>query len=222
MLLQLAIDQPDAFPVARQVADLVDIVEVGTPLLKRFGLAAISTIREIVPDVPVLADTKTVDGGALEAELVFHAGAMFMTMLACAGTATFEAAAVTAEKYGAYVVFDDVAGGLERLDPAAAYSARGRIVAIHAGFDAGRGGDSATAETRAKVASARAGGYGVALAGGIDRTTLPHHVESGPDVIVVGRAVTSAPDPRGAAEWMRSQLPRPGRGWPWEQRSDAS
>ncbi|MEJ2293094.1 MAG: hypothetical protein P8Y05_15470, partial [Deinococcales bacterium] len=60
MLLQLAIDQPDALPVVRQVADLVDIVEVGTPLLKRFGLASISGIRELAPNVPVLVDTEAI------------------------------------------------------------------------------------------------------------------------------------------------------------------
>lgn len=222
MLLQLAIDQPDALPIARQVADLVDIMEVGTPLLKRFGLASISTVREIAPHVPVLADTKTVDGGGLEAEMVFGAGAMFMTVLACAAAATFGAAAAVAEKHGAYLVFDGIAGGMDRLDPTAPYAARGRMLAVHAGFDAREDGQASMAENQAMVASARGRGYGVTLAGGIDRSNLERYVELRPDVIVVGRAITTAPDPRGAAEWMRAQLPRPGHGWPWERRSNGS
>lgn len=222
MLLQLAVDRPDALPVARQVADLIDIMEVGTPLLKRFGLAAISTLREIAPEVPVLADTKTVDGGALEAEMVFNAGAMFLTALACADPATFEAGAAVAEKYGAYLVFDGIAGGLQRLDPRAPYSRRGRMVAVHAGYDARGGADASVADNRGKVAAARGMGYGVALAGGIDRANLSAYVQAAPDVIVVGRGITADPDPRGAAEWMRAQLPEPGRGWPWEQRSTPS
>ncbi|MEJ2289891.1 MAG: orotidine 5'-phosphate decarboxylase [Deinococcales bacterium] len=222
MLLQLAIDQPDALPVVRQVADLVDIVEVGTPLLKRFGLASISGIRELAPNVPVLVDTETVDGGVLEAEMVFHAGATFMTTLACSHMATLDAAAVVAEKYGTYVVFDTLAGGADRLDPAAPYSGRGRIVALHAGFGRREHRHASIAENRVKVASVRARGFGVSFAGGIDPTNLAYHVESGPDVIVVGRAVSTAPDPRGAAEWMRSRLPQPGHGWSWEPRSSAS
>ena len=63
MLLQLALDKPEHFAVLAAVGDLVDIVEVGTPVLKRFGVSAIATARELADQVPVLADTKTVDGG---------------------------------------------------------------------------------------------------------------------------------------------------------------
>ena len=222
MLLQLAIDQPDALAVAREVADVIDIMEVGTPLLKRFGLGAISTVRELAPDTPVLADTKTVDGGALEAEMVFNAGAMFMTALACADLATFDAANTIAQKYGAYVVFDSIAGGADRLDPNAPYSDRGRIVSVHAGFDSRASEQASRNDNHAKLESARARGYDVALAGGIDRENLARYIEAGPDVIVVGRAITAASDPRGAAEWMKSQLPAPGHGWPWEKKSRPS
>ena len=63
MMLQLAIDRPQGLSVIRQVADLVDILEVGTPMLNRFGLAVISTVRELAPGVPILVDAKVVDGG---------------------------------------------------------------------------------------------------------------------------------------------------------------
>ena len=49
-------------------------IEIGTPLLKRFGIGAISTARELCPDTPILADTKTVDAGDLEAEMVSGQG----------------------------------------------------------------------------------------------------------------------------------------------------
>jgi 3-hexulose-6-phosphate synthase len=216
MLLQLAIDHPDALAIARQVADLVDILEVGTPLLKRFGLASIITAREIAPHVPVLADTKTVDGGMLEAEMVFHAGATLMTVLACADPATFDAAWAVAEKHDGFLVFDTIAGGMDRLEPTDPGSARGSMVSIHSGLDMREQSRPSRAEDRTKAASLRARGYGVAFAGGIDTTNLAHYVDLEPDVIVVGRAITAAPDPRGAAEWIRSHLHRPGHGWPWE------
>ena len=56
MLLQLALDRPESLSVVQVVADLVDIIEIGTPFLKRFGLSAISTVRELAPGVPILAD----------------------------------------------------------------------------------------------------------------------------------------------------------------------
>jgi 3-hexulose-6-phosphate synthase len=53
-----------------RLAQYFDIIEVGTPVLKRFGLSAISTALELGGGKPVLADSKTVDGGGLEAEML--------------------------------------------------------------------------------------------------------------------------------------------------------
>ena len=81
MLLQVAIDKAESLGVIAQVRGIADIIEIGTPLLKRFGIGAIATARELCPDTPVLADTKTVDAGDLEAEMVLGAGARLMTVL---------------------------------------------------------------------------------------------------------------------------------------------
>jgi 3-hexulose-6-phosphate synthase len=59
----VAIDKAEHFDVIAQVRGVADIIEIGTPLLKRFGIGAIATARELCPDTPVLADTKTVDAG---------------------------------------------------------------------------------------------------------------------------------------------------------------
>ena len=47
--LQLALDDPDletAVIRARELADLVDIVEVGTPLVIEYGMEAVRRLRE--------------------------------------------------------------------------------------------------------------------------------------------------------------------------------
>ena len=50
------------------VAAGVDWLEAGTPLLLAQGLHAVETLRARFPDVPIVADLKTMDGGYLEAE----------------------------------------------------------------------------------------------------------------------------------------------------------
>ena len=89
---------------------IADIIEIGTPVLKRFGISAITTARELCPDVLVLADTKTVDGGQLEADMVFGAGAAFMTVLSCASTATHQLVGASAKAFGATVVVSTING----------------------------------------------------------------------------------------------------------------
>src|SRR5271170_7016670 len=118
MLLQIALDKPEHLALLPLIRNIADIVEIGTPLLKRFGIGAIATARELCPDTLVLADTKTVDGGRLEAEMVFTAGAAFMTVLSSASGATHKAVGQVATDFGATVVVDTItASGKEELLP---------------------------------------------------------------------------------------------------------
>lgn len=215
MLLQVALDRPEHLAVLPAVAPFVDIVEVGTPLLKRFGVAAIATARELGAGRPVLADTKTVDGGALEAELVLGAGADFLTVLSVASPATHAAVGRVAAEHGATVVVDTITeSGRAVLLPAdvvlpPAYG----YVAVHAPYDMRAAGTPVTSHIDA-VAGLRARGLRVSLAGGIGRPTWDAVVAAGPEIVVVGSAITEATDPVLEAEWMRARLTSPGRGWP--------
>jgi 3-hexulose-6-phosphate synthase len=214
VLLQLAVDTPAGFAVLAQVHDLVDIVEVGTPVLKRFGLGAIATARELAPGVPVLADTKTVDAGDTEARMVFGAGVRFMTVLSCASPATVTAVTEAAREYGGHVVVDtmtersisDLVG--RSYPPGVAY------LSLHSSTDARLAGHDSTKTVIDIAAVARDAGWRFSMAGGIDRGSLPEVVAAQPDVVVVGSAITSADDPRGVTRWMRDQLTHPGHGWP--------
>lgn len=215
MLLQLAIDRPESIRLVPELADLVDIIEVGTPLLKRFGLTAISTLRELAPDIAVLVDTKTVDGGAQEAEMVFNAGAMFLTVLSTAAPATYRAVSDVAVKYGGHIVIDTLIQSDDGIRERPAYPTRFDYVSVHASSDARRAGEETPRDFATTVQQARAKGFRVCLAGGIEADNLASAIEAGPDVLVIGRGITEAPVPRKTTEWIVSNLPERGHGWPW-------
>ena len=42
MLLQIALDKPEHLALLPQIRHIADIVEIGTPLLKRFGIGTIT------------------------------------------------------------------------------------------------------------------------------------------------------------------------------------
>jgi 3-keto-L-gulonate-6-phosphate decarboxylase len=65
-------------------------------------------------------------------------------------------------------------------------------------------------------------GYRVAVAGGIGEGNLAEVVEAGPDVVVVGSAITHADNPREVARWISAHLIDPGRGWPPSMRFTGS
>ena len=71
------------------IAGGVDIVEMGTPLLKTQGVASVvPAFRKRFPSAILLADMKTMDGGGGEARTVFAGGANIVDFLALAGVDT--------------------------------------------------------------------------------------------------------------------------------------
>ncbi|MCW2762899.1 MAG: 3-hexulose-6-phosphate synthase [Marmoricola sp.] len=204
--LQLAIDAPEHLALIPRLATYFDVIEVGTPVLKRFGLSAISTARELSGNKPVLADTKTVDGGAMEAQMVFAAGASMMTVLAHASIATRRDVRRVATERGGEVVLDTILDGdldpttlLDGLDPADVW------LALHAPSDMRAAGEE-NHDHIERVATRRATGFRISLAGGIRRSNLARVLEVAPELIVVGSGVTGAPDPEGEAQWIRQQV----------------
>jgi len=212
MLLQLAIDNPRHFAVVPAVIEFVDIVEVGTPVLKRFGLAGVATLRELAEGRPILADSKTVDGGADEARMLFGAGATFMTVLEVASSATHAAVNRVAGECQGFIMVDSICSA-ELPDRPSQYPDRFAYLTLHTATDVRLAGGSAAASIQ-QARSMRELGYHVALAGGLNRHTLIEAVQAGPDIVVVGSAITTADNPAEVARWMSSQLTDRGRGWP--------
>ena len=66
-----------------------NIVEMGTPLLKNQGVAnVVPAFRRKFPEALLLADMKTMDGGAFEARAVYSGGGNIIDFLALAGVDT--------------------------------------------------------------------------------------------------------------------------------------
>ena len=215
MLLQVAIDKAESLGVIAELRGIADIIEIGTPLLKRFGIGAIMTARDLSPDTPVLADTKTVDAGDLEAEMVLGAGARLMTVLSAASPATHAAAGRVAARFGALVVVDTIteSGKPELLPAGATFPEAFAYVGVHSPTDARVAGDRSRAHIDA-VSEMRRRGFRVALAGGLGPETLDAVLEVEPEIVIIGSAITAADDPRGVAKWIKDRLRNPGRGWP--------
>jgi 3-hexulose-6-phosphate synthase len=199
--LQLAIDAPEHLALIPLLADLFDLIEVGTPVLKRFGLSAITTAKELGRGTHILADTKTADGGALEARMVCEAGASMMTVLAHASPATREVAREVAAEYGADVIFDTILDGAFDPTPLLEGSDAEVWLALHSPSDSRLAGveDSAHID---RISLRQDAGCRVSLAGGIGRANIEQVLQTPPDIIVIGSSVTGAADPLKEAQWL--------------------
>lgn len=221
MLLQLALDTPHADTVRRlldRTAGDVDIIELGTPLLIRYGVDIIAGIRRDHPDKKILADLKIADAGAVEAALAFDAGADIVTVLGTAHPATIREAGERAKRSGGRVMADLIT--VREVDEAVSLARRLDrsgldYLCLHTAFDArrqggtggqggpdGPGGPDDSARTLESIGRVRAvvERAGLAVAGGLDPALIEQLIPHGPDIVVVGGYITGNPDPDRAVQ----------------------
>jgi len=86
----------------------VDWLEAGTPLILAEGLHGVRALREAFPDVPVVADLKTMDGGYLEAEMMAKAGATHVVVMARAHAETIKCVVQAGKDFGVEVMGDNM------------------------------------------------------------------------------------------------------------------
>jgi 3-hexulose-6-phosphate synthase len=204
--LQVAIDlltTEEALALAAKVAPYVDIIELGTPLIKNMGSAVITAMKNAHPNKLVFADLKTADAGELEADIAFTAGADLVTVMGAAGDATIIGAVKAAKAHGKGVVVDTI-GYPDRVRRAQEVSKLGvEFVELHAGLD-----EQWTAGYSIQVLIDEAARVGVpvSVAGGVNIGNVVAVVEAGAKVIVAGAAIYGAEDPAAAAKELREAI----------------
>ena len=123
--VQLSLDLID-LEEALRTADLairagVDWLEAGTPLIIAEGMRGVRELRARFPQVPIVADLKTMDGGWLEAEVMAKAGASMVVVMGQAHEETVELVVKAGHDFGAKVMGDNMAmpdpiAGAKRLE----------------------------------------------------------------------------------------------------------
>ena len=206
MRLQVALDCKDAetaLSIAGMVAQYVDIIEAGTPLIKIEGIGIVSRLKKAHPDKIILADLKTMDVGRFEADFAIAAGADIVTVCGAAADGTIKGAIAGAKAAGKECMVDliNVADKPGRAKQAASWGAD--YVGVHSGIDQQNEGLRPLDDL---VAVRKATDIRVIVAGGIDTETIRDIAIAGPDVVVVGGAITSAEDQTIAARALKEAI----------------
>lgn len=196
MKLQLAIDELNLEQALVQLEDLaeyVDIVEVGTPFVIDAGRESVRQIKAKFPHIEVLCDAKIMDAGAYESELAFDAGAEYVTVLGVTDDLTIKGCVEEAKKQNRQIMVDmicvdDLANRVPVVE-----SLGVDVIAVHTGADqqaAGRTPLEDLAEMKKHVKRVK-----VAVAGGISSHTIYDYLALNPDIVIVGSGILNAEDP---------------------------
>jgi 3-hexulose-6-phosphate synthase len=198
--LQLALDfveLEEALALLEKVQCFVDIIEIGTPTIIRYGVEAVRRVKQSFPQKLVLADLKIMDAGEGEARLAFEAGADLVTVLAVAHDETILGAVRAAAKFRGQIMADLMSAFAPARRAQEVEQLGCNILCVHTATDAPETGGQAfqiVRLLRTQVSKAQ-----IAVAGGIDIRSANGACESGADILVVGGAILKAKDQREAA-----------------------
>lgn len=207
MKLQIAIDLADSstvLDIVDKIYDVIDIVEIGTPMIIKEGMSAVKKVKEKYAQLTVLADTKIVDGGSLECADACEAGADIVTVLAVADRETIKDVAQTAHRYGKKAMADlisveDIAGRAKELKELGV-----DYIAVHTGVDTQKRGKTPLGDLRELVKAVPASMC--AVAGGVKLETLEDYVRESTAIVIAGGALAGAADVRKAVLAMQQKM----------------
>jgi bifunctional enzyme Fae/Hps len=195
--LQISLDNPSLESAKKVIAQLPGsdriIIEVGTPLIKRYGTRVISDLRQVAKDTFMVADLKTLDVGKVEADIAYEDTADAVVAAGLAPPETLDAFVHEAKRLGIYAVIDmlNVEAILEKLRSLKDFP---DIVILHRGIDQESGRTCGLERIKMIRQAFPNKKFLIAVAGGIVPETAKEALEQGADILIVGRYVTQSKD----------------------------
>ncbi|KAA0007581.1 MAG: DUF561 domain-containing protein [Thermoplasmata archaeon] len=206
-ILQVALDLINghrALQIAKEAIEGgADWLEAGTPLIKSEGLEIVRKLKREFPDKTIVADMKTMDTGALEVEIASKAGADVVCILGVADDETIKEAVRASRKYGTKVMVD-VMGVDNKVKRAKELEKLGvDYICVHVGIDEQMRGENPIEITKEIVKNVN---IPVAIAGGLNSETVVDAVNAGASIIIVGGAITKAPNVTEATRMIKKAM----------------
>ncbi|MFD1124663.1 orotidine 5'-phosphate decarboxylase / HUMPS family protein [Lentilactobacillus raoultii] len=200
MKLQVAIDRVTlgyAFNLARQLDDVVDIIEFGTSLVKDYGLVEIGKRRPELTHAQLLLDLKTFDEGPYEFEKGFDAKGDILTVMGAASSDTLQGVYdVTRHRQGEMFI-DLMETTDQKVNQIAGFE--NVIYGIHHSHDATAGFNavSTVEDFHKKFPKIKR----ISVAGGIDLATAKRLADQGiAESVIVGSKIIKTEDPVASAK----------------------
>ena len=206
-VLQVALDVMNLHRAVRMAKEAVrggaQWIEAGTPLIKSEGMQAVRALKKACPGKRIVADMKTLDVGAFEVELAAKAGASVVIIMGISDDDTIRESVRAGKKYGCEIMVDMLgcpnkarrAKQLEKLGV--------DYLCVHVGIDEQMAGGTPFGTVKDVHA---ASSLPVAAAGGINSETAVKALKSGASIVIVGGALSKAPDVAKAAQAIKKAM----------------
>lgn len=188
MKIQLAIDRVSiekAIEIIEETTCYVDIIEVGTSLIKDFGLESIRQIKQKFPNNIILADIKTIDEAAYEFEAAYRAGADIATVMGVSSLETIKICKKVANEYGKDYMIDLIETSQEKQQALKEF--KDAILCVHLPSDKdGKGLESLIDSTIIELRDFPR----LAVAGGVKISNIKTIKDANFQIAIIGGAIT--------------------------------
>ncbi|MFP3887104.1 orotidine 5'-phosphate decarboxylase [Priestia filamentosa] len=206
MKIQLALDRltiQEAINIAKKAEAFIDWIEVGTSLIKEFGMESIYEIKNAFPHKSVVADIKTIDNAKYEFEICYQAGADIATVMGVSPQATLHTCYDVTQKWDKMMMIDLLNTAQETQQKLAIYNKA--VFCHHLSKDEQEiEGKSTPSYTNLRAPFFE--GSKVAVAGGVNLETMSSLSLLTPDVIIIGSSITKAKDIEKAAAAFKNKI----------------
>lgn len=196
--LQIALDVPSMERTKTIIGSLPEsdrlILEVGTPLLKKYGVKVVRDLREVAKDYFIIADLKTLDVGKVEVDLAFEETADAVVCAGLAAPETINEFVHEAQRLGIYAILDlmNVENPVVKLKSLKNFP---DVVIMHRPIDVETAGKQhAWSRIKEIKQTFKEKKFLVAVAGGITPFNVEEALSFGADIIIVGRYITQSRD----------------------------
>lgn len=205
MKIQLALDRltiEEAIHLGKLTEEYVDWIEVGTSLIKEFGVDSIKRINEAFPNKTVVADVKTIDNARYEFEMCFNAGADVATVMGVSPLVTVEMCMQIANQFNRIVMIDLLNTSDEQKAALYHFAEYDAYFCDHISKDE----QELVGKRNRLNVNTSIPPIKIAIAGGINLDSLHEFTQLKPDVVIIGSAITKADDPREAAKAFKNKI----------------
>ena len=207
MKLQVAFDLQSSDEILNFMeknGDLIDIIEIGTPLIIKEGLKSVLKIKKKFPKQTVLADLKIMDAGLLEAQIGFDAGADIVTVLGLASTKTLNGVKQAVVKNEKEVMVDMINHPCPENKWNELKNMEMGLCCLHTANDDTKDGETPLNDLE-RFYNLH-GGKNIAVAGGINPDMIRKINSFHPEIVIVGGYIANSRNQRDALEEIRQAM----------------
>lgn len=205
MKVQVAIDRVEldkAIELVEKFNGVADIIEIGTSLIKDYGLLNLKELISKATKSLIVGDIKTNDEGAYEFTMGYNQGFDILTVMGSSSLETIEKCYSVSKEYNKKMMIDLLECSYEKVKEISKFNEA--IYCLHTSVDKSNTNNIIKELRDFKAIFPKI--KNIAIAGGISLEVIKKLKNEDINIVVVGSSITSTKDPSKALSEIKEEL----------------